>query len=201
MNIGGLKPFLCKAMEPVQVRSSWERWKRAFEIYLEAEGVTDEKKMKNRLLHIGGMDLQDVYFGIPGVASDETDEEPYKSAIKKLDECFTPTRHSTFERHLFWTLKPTANEDFGDFVTKTRQQANKCAFGQSDKESRDIAVKDKVVACAPAGLQKKLLEKEMSVDDMITVVRVYQSVEKAAEEMNVKRANTNTAEINNMTGR
>lgn len=69
-----LKPFLCNSMDPARLRVSWEKWKRAFQIYASAEKITDKKVLKNKLLHLGGLELQDVFFANP-VEDDEDAEK------------------------------------------------------------------------------------------------------------------------------
>lgn len=73
-------------------------------------------------------------------------------------------------------------------------------FGADDKESRAIALKDKIVSCAPTALRKKLLEKEMSVDEMVKTVKVFQHVEKVTEEMKDKQK-ANVLDVNRVTNR
>lgn len=104
-------------------------------------------------------------------------------AIKRLDNLFMPTRHSALERHVFWSLQPTEGEDFVKFVTRVRQHSEKCSFGTSETESRSIAIMDKLITCATKPLQRKLLEKEMTLSEAIKTINVHQQLEKTAEKM------------------
>ena len=50
--------------DPSTVAQRWKRWKRAFELYVKAQAVTDDARQKALLLHCGGMDLQDVLYAL-----------------------------------------------------------------------------------------------------------------------------------------
>ncbi|CAF4919524.1 unnamed protein product [Pieris macdunnoughi] len=65
----------------------WERWKRALFIYLEASNIDEDVKKRVSLLHCGGLDLQEVFYNIPGVSSVEPTEgkDVFEVAISKLD--------------------------------------------------------------------------------------------------------------------
>ena len=71
------------------VNERWRKWKRAFEYYADGASLTDAKKKTSQLLHLAGMDLQDIYEDLidPGPESSD-DEDEYKEAIRKLDNHF-----------------------------------------------------------------------------------------------------------------
>ena len=75
----------------------WKRYKRAFDIYLQAKNVTKPEQKLALLLHSGGMEFQDLYFTlIP-----DTEVKTYNESITTLDAHFTPQSNEPFERHLF----------------------------------------------------------------------------------------------------
>lgn len=53
-----LTPFNCA--EPCK----WDSWKRSFEYYIAASGITSESRKIAVLLHVGGLDLQEVYHSV-----------------------------------------------------------------------------------------------------------------------------------------
>lgn len=154
---GGLAPFLCSTIDPTLLRTEWERWKRAFKIYAGANDLTDQQKLKNKLLHLGGMELQDVFFGIPGADAQQNMEKSinvFDIAIEKLDQHFAPIRNSVFERHIFRTMKPDSGENFDRFLIRLRKQSEKCNFGNNEDESRQINLKDKIIEIVSPDLKK-----------------------------------------------
>lgn len=48
------------------LRYEWERWIRSFNIYVDAEEITNCVKKRNKLLHLAGPQLQEVKYNLPG---------------------------------------------------------------------------------------------------------------------------------------
>lgn len=185
-----IKPFLCDNIEKSLLRNEWEKWLRAFDLYLAAEEISDVVKKKNKLLHLGGAQLQEVVFNIPGALIDyekDTNNDVYKILVDKLNEYFSPKRNSTFERHVLRELKPLDCEDFNKFLLRLRNQTSKCTFGSTEKESKEISLKDKIIdSWAPNELKAKLLEKEQSLDDIIQACVVFEQINKQTKSMSSK---------------
>ena len=100
-----IKPFLFEVIDKAIVRHEWEKWLRSFNLYIQAEEITDSVKKKNKLLHLGGSQLQEVIFNIPGALATKTKEnDVFQILVDKLNTYFSPQRNSTFERHLFRNL-------------------------------------------------------------------------------------------------
>lgn len=159
----GIKPFLCNNIEK-SLRAEWEKWLRSFELYLAAEEISNAEKKKIKLLHLGGSQLQEVAYNIPNAvvsSNSETNDDVFAVLVQKLSEYFSPKQNSTFERHVFRSLKPGVNENFNTFLLRLRQQASKCSFGNSLEEAISINIKDKLIDdWAPIELKKKILDKE-----------------------------------------
>uniref|UniRef100_A0ABD2WDC1 Uncharacterized protein n=1 Tax=Trichogramma kaykai TaxID=54128 RepID=A0ABD2WDC1_9HYME len=66
-----LESFDCDR-NPASVSVRWEKWKRALNIFLLASNVKKSAKKRACLLHIGGLNLQEVFYHIPGANVDET---------------------------------------------------------------------------------------------------------------------------------
>lgn len=182
------KPFLCDAMDKATIRTEWEKWLRSLRLYLEAEEVNSPQKKRSKLLHLGGPQLQEVAYSIPGAIVEPGDVEeggdPFEILVKKLSEYFSPQQNSTFERHLFRTIKPEPTEPFNKFLLRVRSQAAKCTFGKSPQEALEINLKDKLIDnWAPVELKRKLLEKERTLEDVIELCRVHEEITKQSAVM------------------
>ena len=83
-----IKPFLCDVVEKSLLRHEWEKWLRSFELYLASEEIKSPVKKKNKLLHLGGPQLQEVVYNISG-ALEEFDEkannDTYGVLVEKLN--------------------------------------------------------------------------------------------------------------------
>lgn len=134
----GIKPFLCEMIEKASIRGEWEKWLRSLELYLAAEEIGEKKKKRDKLLHLGGAQLQEVAFNLSGAIEEDPtqDKDIFKILVDKLTEYFSPTRNSVFELHVFRSLKPHEGEMFNKFVLRIRHQATKCTFGKNTRSYR-----------------------------------------------------------------
>lgn len=181
----GIKPFLCEMIDKASIRGEWEKWLRSLELYLAAEEISEKeisekKKKRDKLLHLGGAQLQEVAFNLPGAieSKDPTqDKDIFKILVDKLTEYFSPKRNSVFERHVFRSLKPHEGEMFNKFILRIRHQATKCTFGKDTQEATDINMIDKIIDhWAPQDLRKKLLEKERTLDEVIEICQIQEQI-------------------------
>jgi hypothetical protein len=203
MSKDAIKPFLCLSMDQAIIRIEWEKWKRAFDICAEANEITNYKKLRTLLLHLGGVELQEIYFNLPdaNVAYDEKENNNVlEVALVKLDEYFTPKRISSVERSLFREMKLNDEENINQFMVRLRQQTAKCNFGSSAEESLQINLKDKIIDCCKSlELKKRLLEKEFFLNEVIVMCHVHEQVNNQARLSNLELNATgvNKIKINN----
>lgn len=176
----GIKAFLCENIDKSLIRGEWGKWLRSLELYLAAEEITNKKKKRDKLLHLGGIQLQEVAFNLPGAIEtydSKQDNDVFQILVDKLTQYFSPKQNSVFERHIFRTLKPEEGETFNKFLLKIRQQATKCTFGKDEKEATEINMIDKVIDhWASHDLKKKLLEKERTLDETIELCQIYEQI-------------------------
>ena len=90
--LASLAPFNCT--EP----SKWDSWKRSFEYYITASGITDEPRKIAVLLHVGGLELQEVYHSVRDAS---VKVETLKEALDIFDKQFLPKKNVIYERHVF----------------------------------------------------------------------------------------------------
>lgn len=182
-----IKPFLCDVIDKALLRLEWEKWFRSFKLYLASEEIVSSVKKKNKLLHLGGPQLQEVIYNIPGALVEydsKADNDVFTILVTKLDDYFSPKRNSTFERHLYRNLAPSDGESVNKFILRLRQQVAKCSFGSTKTEIEEICIKDKLIdSWAPVELKKRLLEKEQSLDDVIEACQVYEEINKQSQSM------------------
>ncbi|KAM8702675.1 hypothetical protein ACLKA7_000805 [Drosophila subpalustris] len=185
-----IKPFQYDLIERSLMRSEWEKWLRAFKIYIDAEDITGVVRKRNKLLHLGGPKLQAVAYSLPGAIEpydEKTENDVFETLFEKLSGHFSPERNSTFERHLFRNIIPTGGENFNQFLMRLRQQINKCSFGSSKEEAEEIALKDKILdSWAPLELKMKLLGKEDILNEIIGMCQVVEQINKQTLSMTVQ---------------
>lgn len=180
------KPFNCKQIERTELRKKWELWIRGLENLLKVSKITDPEEKKLQLLTLGGLELTEVFYELPGTETDskEAGLDHYQLAVDKLTAYFAPKHHEAFERHLFWQLKPDEEEPLEKFILRVQKQATKCDFGTNVSTAKEKSVLDKIIQCAPIKLKNKLLEKEdLTLDKAISMVNSFQSVNYQSREM------------------
>ncbi|VEN61855.1 unnamed protein product [Callosobruchus maculatus] len=195
-----IKPFSCDAIDKALIRGEWEKWLRSFKLYLAAEEITDTVKKRNKLLHYGGVQLQEVAYNLPNAIVDydeEEDNDVFQNLVAKLSEYFSPRQNSAFERHVFRNLRPEEGENLNKFLLRTRQQAKKCSFGSTVQEATEIHIKDKLIDCwAPLELKRKLLEQERSLDEIIEMCQVHEQTGGQSKAMSTAVPSVSNASVN-----
>lgn len=187
MGDSGIKPSLCESLDKALIRREWKKWLRSVELYLATEEIVNPLKKRNKVLHMGAMQLQKVSYNLPAAieAYDESkNNDVYTILIKKLTDYFSPVQNSTFERHAFRNIIRAENEAFSKFLLRIREQASKCTFGSTKQESKEIILKDKLIDCwATMELKKKLLEKERSLEEIIELCKIYEQTGQQSKAM------------------
>lgn len=193
-----LPQFKYSHLPATEVRSAWTSWIRWFENVMTATNILDGHSRKAQMLAMGGIELQSVFYGIPGADVDGLDgSDPYVTAKDKLSEHFAPKHHDSFERFQFWTMKPEKDEPIEKFLLRVQQKAEKCSFGKTEHECRQTAIIDKIIQNASDELRRKLLEKDnLTLDVCSKIVNAYQSVIYQADQMKPKF--NHPAEINRL---
>ena len=156
--------------DPNTLSVRWKRWKRSFNLYLVAKGITQDAQKKALLLHTGGLDLQELYFTLE--PEDETNT--FDECLSVLDNYFVPKVNIPFERHLFRQMEQLSGEKVDQFVCRLRQKAATCDFENVDETIRDQLIEK----CQSAKLRRKFLEKpNASLSDLQDIARVQEAVD------------------------
>lgn len=161
---------------PDSSRADWKSWKRSFEIYARAKGITSEQRLKDLLLHKGGHKLQSAYFVLPGAVSEAVadTEKPYTNCIKLLDALYAPRLNRQHEAYNFFRLRQNADERFDSFLHRLRAQAERCEAGTRTLDW--MMVIQIITGIVANDTRKKLLEEERSLDEAIKICKNEESV-------------------------
>ena len=172
-----MEAFDCADSSGIAAR--WERWLRALELFVEGKGITNHNQKKALLLHTAGTSVQDIFFTLPeeieGVNS-------YVKAVSALKKHFKPQANVPYERLVFRETKQSMSETIEQYVTRLRQKAHTCDFGDSCEEQ----IRDQVISgCVSHNLRLKLLQKgrESTLSQVREIARVMEDAEKEAGEI------------------
>ena len=172
LDVSGLEPFNPKG-EIHSLSQRWKRWKRAFNLYVTGKGVSNDAQKRALLLHVAGMDVQEIYFTLAG----EDGDASFDATLKVLDDHFIPKANVPFERHLFRQISQESGETVDQFVCRLRQRALTCEFGTNE----DDYIRDQLIdRCYSSHLRRKFLEKEgtVTLDDLLRVARSQEAVDR-----------------------
>ena len=181
-----IEAFDCDG-DQFSVRSRWDKWKRALEIYFLAADIESPAKKRATLLHTAGLALQEIYHNIPGAHVDVDDGvDIYEIAISKLDEYFSPKQSFVYERHLFRLLHQEKEEKFEKFLVRLRQQSSKCKFDNEDANLIDQIIEK----CTSSKLKKRilLLGDTVTIDTIISEANALETVERQMNDFQNKEA-------------
>ena len=57
------------------VADRWRQWKRSYQYYIDGKGITNPSREKAHLLHLAGMEIQDIYEDLPDPGPVNADED------------------------------------------------------------------------------------------------------------------------------
>ncbi|CAK1596120.1 unnamed protein product [Parnassius mnemosyne] len=188
--VPAIEPFDCEG-DPTSISFRWDKWKRALEIYFVATNTNAQITKRAMLLHFGGMALQDIYFNIPGAHVTNPDAtDVYDTAIKKLDEYFSPKQSYLFERHIFRLMKQEPNEKFEKFLVRLRRQSSKCNFANADENLIDQIIEK----CSSTKLRKNILVlgDTATIEKIVAEANSLETVERQLNEFHDRQSTTTT---------
>ena len=190
-DVGGLAPFDCSDTAGMSAR--WERWLRAFELFADGKGVKHADQKKALMLHTAGLSVQDIFFTL----DEGTGENNYLKAKDALDKYFKPQANVPYERLCFREMSQLPSETVEQFVTRLRQKAQSCEFG--DAAAVDEQIRDQVISkCLSHNIRRKLLEKGkiLTLQQLREIARVMEDSEKQARKIEGAANEVNRVSVN-----
>ena len=165
------------ASDPLTVGSRWKRWKRGFEYFVAARGVTKADQKKALLLDMAGEEVQDIFDVLPNGEGDDS----YKKAMSAIDSHFQAKTNTTYERSVFRRTEIRKDETVVNYITRLRQLALTCEY--TDVE---IEIRDQIIEKLPfSRLRRKLLEQ--GSDLTLTKIVSIAQTEEAINQQNTER--------------
>lgn len=170
-------------------RVDWKNWLRSFEIYANANQLSEPNDKLNWMLHYAGPKVQKIFYALPELADKSLikrgplpsgyvkfDVDVYEEAVLKLNSFFEPKQNVSYERHIFRQMKQNNNERIDVFVMRLREQADRCDFD----EQYDDNIRDQVTTgCASDLLRRKILERDNeSLEKLIKMAQMIEMVHK-----------------------
>ncbi|KAI4459841.1 hypothetical protein MML48_6g00007389 [Holotrichia oblita] len=163
------------------VALNWERFKRKFDIYIEAfyEGNVAESKKIAMFLHVLGDEGYEIYTSFN---MKEEDMKQLNYIIDRFDEHFTAKVNITYERYTFFNRNQKENDTYEQYVTVLKNLSNSCRF----KDLRHELVKDIFVSGIRDKDAKDILLKtqNLTLEKVLDISRERNIASKHARELN-----------------
>jgi len=159
IEIQGIAPFDCKGNSSA-LGPRWNKWLQSFQYFLVAKGVVNDAQKKALLLHIAGIEVQELYETLsdpgPSVEFAEDTATDFEKTVRTFNAYFVTKLNEPYERHVFRSMAQQDGETVGQFIARLRKQAQNCNF-----TTPDIDIRDQVIGkCRSTELRRKLLAKE-----------------------------------------
>lgn len=198
-----IPPFRCESIEKRKLSREWETWKGSLECYFEAYAITDQRMMKAKLLHLGGVELQRVFRSLP-----DHDKFPivslepkfYDWAVDVLNGYFLPGRQDVIERKKLRQLKQDAGEKFSHFLMRLRQQVSNCGFEKYStvvcEILKEIYLIDIIVEnCRSEELRKSILRKDRTLIEIEEIATSLEGTEQQLKDLKEATAESAVFEV------
>ena len=158
---------------PYKKGEDFDRWIRGLDYYFVANKVTNVDQKKATLMHILGLDIQDIFETLP-TSEEDAALDAYKSTCLKLKRYFSPKMNRVYERFKFNEMIQ-GDESMENFISRLRVQAARCGFSAEEK---DTHVCDRAISgCRDMELKQRLLlksELNPTLDNIITWSNSYE---------------------------
>ena len=129
------------------------------------------------MLHTAGLNVRDIYFTL----TEEGGSHSYQKAKATLNKYFKPQANVPYERLCFRETSQRANETVEQFVTRLRQKAHTCEFG--DAATVDDQIRDQVISKGFSHeLRRKLLQRGQNLT-LPQLREIARSMEETMEEV------------------
>ena len=134
-----------------------EELDKAFQTYVAAMNITDDKQKRALLLYQFGPVTQEIFETL-------TDTGDYRTAQEKMDAYFSPKKNVDYEVFQFRKAVQQSGETVDQFATRLRKLATMCEFHDAQKEIKFAIIQN----CLSKRLRRYALrEAALTLDDLL----------------------------------
>ena len=142
-------------------------WKKRFETYLAALGITNNTQKRALLLYQAGEAMKEIFETLSGTGY----ADDYSTARTKLDQYFRSRKNVDFEIFKFHTAVQAADETLDQFTARLRKLGSTCEFADLDKELKSVIIQN----CFSIRLRRfALLEPDLTLDKLLAKGRAFE---------------------------
>ena len=173
----------------------WPRWKRRFEQFRTASGLSEEGEERQvcTLLYCLGEEAEDVLTSTNITAESR---KKYSDVLGKFDDFFKVRKNVIYERARFNQRSQREDETAEQYITSLYSLAGDCEFG----DTKDTMIRDRlVVGIRDIALSERLqTEPDLNLDKAKRMIRQWEAVQE--QQMILKSPPDDRASIQVLTG-
>lgn len=155
--------------------SNWDNFRVEFEDYVLATGLSEKEQpvQAATLRRVMGNECRHIYKHNLGLTADQGKD--VKVILDALEEYFKPARNVIFERFVFGNCKQDEGEPIDVFVTKLREKAASCEYGQLKED----LIRDRLVlGVSDESVRRRLLrQKDLTLASAIDICRAAEKTD------------------------
>ena len=111
----------------------WQIWLRRFDLFIEANGVTGDRKMIATLLNEAGSGVEEIYEAIRDTTVAKADEK-YADIAKLITNHFAPQKNLNMSKLKFRETCQYQGENVDSYYVRLKTAAVQCEFGTSNND-------------------------------------------------------------------
>lgn len=142
------------------VSENWKKWKKKFNIYLEAtESTTKADAVKTAiLLHTIGEEAYEKY---ETFELTEEQRKQYSTVVEAFEKYCVPKKNESVNRHLLFQRRQKDGQTFDQFLTEVKRLSLNCDLGAL----KDSLIKDLIIS----GVQNTSLKNRLLREDDLSL--------------------------------
>lgn len=151
---------------PATRSDAWRKWKKLFNVFLKASGVSKEPKevQASLLVNLVGPAGYEIFTTF--TYSEGESEDDIGCLLKKYDAHFGTKPNITVSRYKFFTRSQEEGENIDQYVTALRVLSQSCEFG----DLHESLIRDKIVC----GITSNKVRDRLLRTDELTLARAIQ---------------------------
>ncbi|KAL4720153.1 hypothetical protein ACJJTC_015080 [Scirpophaga incertulas] len=178
---------------PAMRSESWRKWRKLFEVFLKASGVSKEAKdvQASLLVNLIGPAGYEVYTTFTYEKGESEDD--IECLMRKFEEHFNTKPNITVRRFKFFSRNQDENESIDEYVTALRMLSQQCEFS----DLQESLIRDKIVCGI---VNNKVRDRLLRTEELTLskTIQICQVAELSKEEGLCIDGSSDSAQVNAM---
>ena len=157
-----IKPFELK--DSLSMGKDWEFWLEEIERQFRFFRIESPADKKDALMIFGGREIVHLGKYLPDPDTEEVQLDEYQKLRVKLNDYFIPKRNKYLARYLFLKMRPKPCERTAAYVTRLREKASDCEFGDNFDER---ILEHLIITMTNERIKEKCIRKKWTLSELL----------------------------------